>query len=152
MLISNWNDALIIQFGIGFQFQLEMIICLVEKSTKVYSISNLELDSNWIPIPNWNDQNIFPILEKSTTMNYSKYCNMYASHQWMPWARWYQQKNMVGPCMRWCKIHIGSGHDKALSHKLLYSHVCNTPASTWVQVWYHWDLLVSHMYDSWFPE
>jgi len=65
MLISNWNDALIIQFGIGFQFQLEMIICLVEKSTKVYSISNLELDSNWIPIPNWNDQNVFPIIGKA---------------------------------------------------------------------------------------
>jgi len=52
-----------LQFGIGFQLdsnsKLDMIICLVEKYTKVYSVSNSELDSNWIPIPNWNDQNVF---------------------------------------------------------------------------------------------
>ncbi len=49
------------QFGIGFQLhsnsKLESFVCLIEKCTGLYSISNLELDSNWIPIPNWNDHN-----------------------------------------------------------------------------------------------
>jgi len=54
VLFVNWNDILIIPISnwdpIGFHSKLEKLICLIEKCTRGYSISNLEVDSNWIPI------------------------------------------------------------------------------------------------------